>query len=112
MKAKVRNTIAVNHNCPKNHDGSSKSMEADACLIMTSRLYNEKEVSVEAIVADDDSTMKAIVRHSYKKKRLVPTFPSLFIRSVLMASAREILDCWIYIYQSQDGSLIPHTGRK
>ena len=40
QRAKSRGqTSAKKHKCPKNHGGSSKAMEADACLILTTRLY-------------------------------------------------------------------------
>eukprot|EP00957_Ditylum_brightwellii_P128240 9780423-Ditylum_brightwellii.AAC.1 len=43
-------------------------MEADAALELTTRMYKEHHVVVEKIVADDNSTMKENMRHSYKEK--------------------------------------------
>eukprot|EP00957_Ditylum_brightwellii_P176126 13411358-Ditylum_brightwellii.AAC.1 len=43
-------------------------MESNATLELTIRMYKEHHVVAEKIVADDDSTMKAIVRHSYEEK--------------------------------------------
>eukprot|EP00957_Ditylum_brightwellii_P004577 347877-Ditylum_brightwellii.AAC.1 len=43
-------------------------MEADAALELTKRLYKDKPIVIKKIVADDDSLMKAILRHSYKEK--------------------------------------------
>ena len=50
----------------KNHHGSSKSMECQALLMM------EKEAPtrgfrIETVIADDDTTMKKIMRWNYKK---------------------------------------------
>eukprot|EP00957_Ditylum_brightwellii_P196284 14954870-Ditylum_brightwellii.AAC.1 len=53
-------------------------MEADAAFVLTQRLYHEKNVLVQKIVADDNSSMKAILRHSYQQKlencHLFPNF--------------------------------------
>ena len=75
-RAATNGEKAEPHPCPKNYEGSSKAMESDAALELTIRMYEEQHVFVEKIVADDDSTMKANVRHSYeekeKKKGLFP----------------------------------------
>jgi hypothetical protein len=54
------------HQCWKNHVGSSKSMEAQACLDLTTELFNNMNVIVKGIVIDDDSSTKAQVRWSNK----------------------------------------------
>eukprot|EP00957_Ditylum_brightwellii_P109013 8316094-Ditylum_brightwellii.AAC.1 len=59
---------AKRHDCPKNHDGSSKAIESAAALILTVKMYDEEIVLVEAIVADDDSSMKSVVGHSFQEK--------------------------------------------
>lgn len=66
------------HNCTINHVGSSGSMESEALLDMTHRLYYDNLVSLHYIVTDDDSTMKAKLRwdnkdyyNHHKKHRLV-----------------------------------------
>eukprot|EP00957_Ditylum_brightwellii_P096196 7328268-Ditylum_brightwellii.AAC.1 len=65
-KSKIKRIdISKKHKFPKNHDDSSKAMEADACLILTTMLYQEQGVVVDKIVADDDSSIKAVVCHSY-----------------------------------------------
>jgi hypothetical protein len=56
--------IMQTHECWKTHSGSSKSMEADACLQMTVDLFDKKNVIVKAVVIDDDSSTKARVRWS------------------------------------------------
>jgi hypothetical protein len=48
--------IADLHECWKNHFGSSKSMEANACLEMTIYLYDNRNIIVKGIVIDDDSS--------------------------------------------------------
>ena len=52
------------HICPKNYEGSPKAMEADAALHLYKLLYynSDKQLTLEAIVADDDSTMRALLR--------------------------------------------------
>eukprot|EP00957_Ditylum_brightwellii_P171618 13065951-Ditylum_brightwellii.AAC.1 len=45
-RAKARNARQKNE-CPKNYEGSSKAMEADAALVLTRKLYNEKGVVLE-----------------------------------------------------------------
>eukprot|EP00957_Ditylum_brightwellii_P207003 15351015-Ditylum_brightwellii.AAC.1 len=62
--AKKENMLAKKHKCPRNYNGSSKAMETDAAFVLTQRLYGEKNVLVQKIVADDDSSMKAILRYS------------------------------------------------
>ena len=55
------------HECTKNHDGSSKSMECKAILKMVVEAFLEREFMVGTIVADDDTTMKKTLRHNYKE---------------------------------------------
>eukprot|EP00957_Ditylum_brightwellii_P070060 5321046-Ditylum_brightwellii.AAC.1 len=43
-------------------------MESAAALTLTVKMYDEENVLVEAIVADDGSSMKAVVRHSFQQK--------------------------------------------
>jgi hypothetical protein len=50
------------HKCRKNHKGSSKSMEPQACLEMVINLYNDRSVVVEQIVLDDDSSTRALLK--------------------------------------------------
>ena len=59
------------HECPLNHEGSSKSMEADSALKIVRRIFykNNKRVYVKGIVGDDDSLMKAIVKHKQNNKK-------------------------------------------
>ena len=53
------------HVCPRNYDGSSKGMESDAALHLYKRLLigTNKKVALKAIVADGDSSMRALLRH-------------------------------------------------
>ena len=67
--AKKNNVEVRRHTCPMNYEGSSKGMESTAALLLTIKLFVEKGVAVEEIVADDDSSMKALVRHSYDEKK-------------------------------------------
>eukprot|EP00978_Attheya_sp_CCMP212_P000038 scaffold106_cov71-Attheya_sp.AAC.1 len=63
-RAKKDMKEAIFHECPKNFDGSSKAMESEAILKMTKDAINEG-YAIEFIVADDDSTMKSILRYSW-----------------------------------------------
>ena len=47
------------HECVKNHEGSSGSMEPLSILDMVVRLYDDKAVITDTIVTDDDSSIKA-----------------------------------------------------
>ena len=53
------------HQCVKNHDGSSGSMEPLAVLEMYKRLYDEQQVVVAKIVADDDSAIRSKLKWSH-----------------------------------------------
>ena len=56
---------AEEHDCPLNYVGSSKGMEATAALEMVIDIYTTHtgRIYVEAIISDDDSTMRAKVSH-------------------------------------------------
>ena len=68
-------------NCPWNYlTGSSKAMEASAALQLLVALH-DRGISIEFIVSDDDSTMRATLQHIGTHKNgklrldvLVPTF--------------------------------------
>ena len=63
--AKRTNKKAKAHRCPKNYDASSKAMEADAALQLYKSLYDNSQgtIALQSIVADDDSSMRAKLRH-------------------------------------------------
>ena len=56
------------HECPKNHDGSSKSMETEAIFRMVLQARYEQGYTIGTIISDDDSSMKANLKHSLKAK--------------------------------------------
>ena len=62
---KGENTEIPTHECVNNHSGSSKSMESEAILHMCEECYNHKGFFVKTICADDDTTMKKVLRHNY-----------------------------------------------
>ena len=66
-KKKNGEKIVPNHPCTKNYLGSSKSMESEAILWMAKDCWNHKRFHIKTVVADDDSTMKKILRHNYDK---------------------------------------------
>ena len=55
--AEADNEKPPNHCCPKNYDGSSKPMKADAALQLYITLYqhSNKNIVLKAVVADDDN---------------------------------------------------------
>jgi hypothetical protein len=52
------------HYCPKNHDGSSASMEPIACLEMVITMFDRFQVIVQDICIDDDASTRALLRWS------------------------------------------------
>ena len=66
--ANKNQTIATAHECPKNYEGASKSMEVQSILEMTIELWDDHNVCLAVICSDDDSTMKARIKHSFKEK--------------------------------------------
>jgi hypothetical protein len=69
------------HRCPKNHDGTSSSMEPIACLDMIIKLFERRQVIVQDICLDDDASTRALLRWSNKdwmlnnNTTIVPTVP-------------------------------------
>ena len=63
-----RTNVLVDHECPKNHDGSSKSMGTEAVYQMVKDAYYNRRYTCSVIVTDDDSTIKRDLKHSYKEK--------------------------------------------
>ena len=55
--AEKRGEEAEEHECPKNFEGSSKSMEASAILNMVEDSFYNCFFIIYVIVSDDDSTM-------------------------------------------------------
>ena len=53
------------HECPHNYNGSSKGMEAQNALHLTIKMYKDSKskIFVENIVADDDSSLRALLKH-------------------------------------------------
>lgn len=66
---KIKNTDKIpTHKCPKNHVGSSKAMEVDSILEMLTDAWDNRSFGISTIVADDDTTMIANLKHSYKEE--------------------------------------------
>ena len=57
------------HECPKNFEGSSKSMEASAILKMVEDAFYNRIFIIDFIVSDDGSTMRAVLKHQSKGAR-------------------------------------------
>ena len=64
--AEKRREEAEEHECPKNFEGSSKSMEASAILNMVKDAFYNIFFIIYVIVSDDDSTMRAVLNNPSK----------------------------------------------
>eukprot|EP00957_Ditylum_brightwellii_P002972 227599-Ditylum_brightwellii.AAC.1 len=53
------------HKCVKNYEGRSKGMEAHTALELVKNVKHCRGFIVGCIIADDDSSMKALLGHSY-----------------------------------------------
>jgi hypothetical protein len=55
------------HDCPRNHDGSSKGMEPLAALDCVNKVWTHEQISafIEIICLDDDASTKAYLSHSF-----------------------------------------------
>eukprot|EP00957_Ditylum_brightwellii_P193385 14725197-Ditylum_brightwellii.AAC.1 len=96
------------HPCPQNYEGSSKAMEADAALELTVQMYREHNIYIDNIVANDDSTMKVIVRHLYdekeKKKIFYPQW-SWFLTN----DGKKVSTALLPLYVPEPGWLVDPT---
>ena len=59
------------HECPRNYRGSAKGMESDEALYLIQERHRESatEAYIEAIVVDDDSSMRAVLSHQESNKK-------------------------------------------
>ena len=64
--AEKRREEAEEHECSKNFEGSSKSMEASAILKMVEDSFYNRFFIIDVIVSNDDSTMQAVLNHPSK----------------------------------------------
>ncbi len=60
------NVNITSHRCPRNYNGSAKSMEACGALSLITRTYNRGNECVSILVGDDDSTTRSNCKHSIK----------------------------------------------
>ena len=61
--AKREGIEAAEHECTKNHEGSSKAMESEAAVELIEYLCKEKHTALDVIVGDDDGTFRANIMH-------------------------------------------------
>ncbi len=66
-KNKTPNLPVPQHRCPKNHEGSSKGMEAKAGLECVSKVWTHREIKafIDLICIDDDASTKAYLSHKF-----------------------------------------------
>ena len=67
--AEKRREEAEEHECPKNFEGSSKSMEASAILNMVEDAFYNRFLIIHVTVSDDDSTIQAVLKNPSKGSR-------------------------------------------
>ena len=67
-KAERLKEEAAQHECPKNHEGSSKSMECESIYLMVKDSFYNQQFTCSTIVSDNDSTMKSNLKHSWEEK--------------------------------------------
>ncbi len=60
-------TKITSHRCPRNFNGSSKSMEGSGAVALVTAIYDGGEGWVDKLLTDDDSTTRVNVRPSYKE---------------------------------------------
>eukprot|EP00957_Ditylum_brightwellii_P094373 7186038-Ditylum_brightwellii.AAC.1 len=63
-----KQTTVREYDCPQIYEGSSNGMEASAPLLLTKEMFQNQNVVIDKIVADDDSSMKAAVQYSWAEK--------------------------------------------
>jgi hypothetical protein len=71
IKKKGAGTPVEGHDCRKNHDGSSGSMEPISCLEMVIALHDDLFVNVVKVCCDDDASTRFLLKWSnvdYMKK--------------------------------------------
>jgi hypothetical protein len=56
--------LMPDHKCTKNHEGTSGSMEAQACLDMVVELHDKFQCIVSRICADDDASTCSMLKWS------------------------------------------------
>ena len=66
--AEMKKIQPPSHICTKNNHRSSKSMEVDAIYDLIVNLWDNKRVGICCIVSDDDTTMRAYLKHSWREK--------------------------------------------
>ena len=68
--------LPIHDGCLRNHNGTSKSMEALACVEGFQRIYDKTGTAVYGLVGDDDSSFRANIRHNWKEKVKSPLHPN------------------------------------
>ena len=53
---------------PKNHAGSSKSIETEEIFQTVQQVWSYQGYCIVAIISNDDLTMKSNLKHSFKEK--------------------------------------------
>ena len=67
LKDKTPDVPMSLHHCPRNHDGSSKGMEAKAALACLNKVWTHDQIMafVNVICLDDDASTKAYLSHTF-----------------------------------------------
>jgi hypothetical protein len=68
QKNKTPDLPVCQHLCPRNHEGSSKGMEARAALECVNKVWGSTEIRsfIEVICIDDNASTRAYLKHSFE----------------------------------------------
>ena len=82
--AEKKGEEAGEHECPKNFEGSSKSMEASTILKMVEDAYYNRFFIIDVIVSNDYSTVQDVLKH-----------PIIGVRGQVLKTSKGKLDVQI-----------------
>jgi hypothetical protein len=68
LNKRIPDVPVAAHNCPWNHDGSSKGMEAKAALECINKVWSHETIRafITVVCIDDDASTKAFLSHSFE----------------------------------------------
>jgi len=98
------------HRCPRNFNGTSKSMEAQAALSLVEKIHTTGDCCVSELIIDDDSTLCSHLHHPFQllldhgiwtdKKKIGPKI-NLVITSLTTASSPSTSGKLSHSWQTQ-----------
>eukprot|EP00957_Ditylum_brightwellii_P128147 9774556-Ditylum_brightwellii.AAC.1 len=91
---------------PKKYEGSSKAMELDAVLELTTRIYMKYHIMAEEIVAGNGNTIKVVVRSLYEEKYKYKDLFSLWSQSLMIEGQKKTSICKLSLHISEQVWLV------